>query len=136
MRLTIPEWVALLAERSGLTKAQVRSLLQAQAEVAYEQARAGNTAPVPGIGVLSVTDRPAREMVLQFGPDKGKVVKVASSSKVKFTVHRMAVRTIADPAAPMPNTFHLKAWTADDDEPDVDPAPFSDGPEGRASTAD
>jgi nucleoid DNA-binding protein len=120
--LHIMELVAQLAAKSKLTEAQVKVLLQAQAEVAYENARKRLTVPIPGIGVLAVTERPEREMVMQFGPQKGNVVKVPASARVKVNVKRMAVNAIFGPIAPAPNVFHLKAWAADDESPDGDEA--------------
>jgi nucleoid DNA-binding protein len=72
---------------SSSTPEQVRAFLQAQAELASEQARADY--PVPGIGVLQLTDRPARSMVMQFGPKEGQTVEIPAKKVLKFRVCQM-----------------------------------------------
>jgi DNA-binding protein HU-beta len=86
--LTKSEIAALLAEKVGITKKQVGLLLAAQAELAYKQAK--NVYTVPGLGKLKLVDRPARKMILRFGPNAGQEKLIPKSKKVKFTVAKAA----------------------------------------------
>ena len=92
MPMTKSELSATLAEKVGISKKQVTQFFEAQAELAYKQAK--NTFVIPGIGKLKIADRPAREMVMQFGPKKGQTVKVPKSKKLKFTLAKVAKDSI------------------------------------------
>jgi DNA-binding protein HU-beta len=86
--LTKSEIAAHLAEKVGITKKQVALLLAAQAELAYKQAK--NVFTLPGLGKLKLVDRPARKMIMRFGPDAGKEKLIPKSKKVRFTVAKAA----------------------------------------------
>jgi DNA-binding protein HU-beta len=79
---------AHLAERAGISKKQARDVLEAQAELAYKQAK--STFVIPGIGKLVLAESPAREMVMRFGPNAGQTVKVPKRKKVKFRIAKAA----------------------------------------------
>ena len=108
--------VNVLASRAGLTVAQARAFLQAQAELAGELAAQGY--PIPGIGLLTRTERPARTMTMAFGPRKGESVEVPATRKLKFTI-APAVKDVALGQRPaMPDVFSLEWYSlyAADDE--------------------
>jgi DNA-binding protein HU-beta len=86
--LTKSEIAAHLAEKVGITKKQVALLLAAQAELAYKHAK--NVFTLPGLGKLKLVDRPARKMIMRFGPDAGKEKLIPKSKKVRFTVAKAA----------------------------------------------
>jgi DNA-binding protein HU-beta len=86
--LTKSEIAAHLAEKVGITKKQVALLLAAQADLAYKQAK--NVFTLPGLGKLKLVDRPARKMIMRFGPDAGKEKLIPKSKKVRFTVAKAA----------------------------------------------
>ena len=86
--LTKSEIAAHLAEKVGITKKQVTLLLEAQAELAYKHAK--NVFTLPGLGKLKLVDRPARKMIMRFGPDAGKEILVPKSKKVKFSIAKAA----------------------------------------------
>ena len=86
--MTKSEIAATLAETAGLSKKQVVQLLQAQADLAYKQAK--NTFVIPGIGKLVLAESPAREMVMRFGPKAGQTVKVPAKRRIKFRVAKAA----------------------------------------------
>jgi DNA-binding protein HU-beta len=87
--MTKSEIAATLADKVGITKKQVNQLFEAQAELAYKQAK--NTFVLPGIGKLVLVERPARQMTLQFPPErKGEVVTVPKKKVVKFRVAKAA----------------------------------------------
>jgi DNA-binding protein HU-beta len=86
--MTKSEVAATLAEQVGITKKQVNQFFEAQAGLAYKQAK--NTFVLPGIGKLVLVERAAREMVMRFGPMTGQVVKVPKKKVLKFRVAKAA----------------------------------------------
>jgi len=92
MAMTKSEIATYLSEKVQISKKQVRDFFEAQAELAYKQAK--NTFVIPGIGKLRLAESPAREMVMQFGPKKGQTIKVPKKKRVKFTVAKAAKDSI------------------------------------------
>src|ERR1700689_4309241 len=88
MPMTKSEIATTLPEKVGITKKQVNQFFEAQAELAYKQAK--NTFVIPGIGKLKVADRAARDMVMQFGPMKGQIRRIPKSKKLKFSLAKVA----------------------------------------------
>jgi DNA-binding protein HU-beta len=86
--MTKSEISAHLAEKVGITKKQVNMLLEAQAELAYKQAK--NQFPIPGVGKLVLVERPARQMVMQFGEKKGQTITVPKKKVLKFRIAKAA----------------------------------------------
>ena len=86
--MTKSEVVAVLAEEVGRNKKQVNELLLAQAELAYKQAK--NSFVILGIGKLVMVERPARKMVMQFGPKAGHTITVPKKKVVTFRVTKAA----------------------------------------------
>ena len=87
-QMTKSEVAANLAEQVGISKKQVTQLMQAQADLAYRQAK--NTFVIPGIGKLVLIDRPARKMIMRFGPDAGKEKLIPKKKVLKFRVAKAA----------------------------------------------
>ena len=87
--LTKSQTAAELADKvEGISKKQVTQLLQAQADLAYRQAK--NTFVIPGVGKLVLIDRPARKMIMRFGPDAGKEKMIPKKKVLKFRVAKAA----------------------------------------------
>ena len=86
--MTKSEIAAKLAEEVGITKKQASQFLLAQAELACKQAK--NTFTIPGIGKLVMRERPARTMVMRFGPDAGKEKMIPKKKVVKFRLAKAA----------------------------------------------
>ncbi|HSI36314.1 MAG: HU family DNA-binding protein [Phycisphaerae bacterium] len=87
--LTKSQTAAELADKvEGISKKQVTQLLQALAELAYKHAK--NTFTIPGIGKIKLVDRPARKMIMRFGPDAGKEKTIPKSKKVRFAIAKAA----------------------------------------------
>lgn len=86
--MTKSEIAATLAEKVGITKKQVNQFFEAQAELAYKQAK--NQFVVPGIGKLVLQERPARKMIMRFGPDAGKEKTIPKKKVLKFRVAKAA----------------------------------------------
>jgi DNA-binding protein HU-beta len=94
--MTKSELAAKIAEVVGISKKQVAHVLQTQAELAYKNAK--NTFVIPGIGKLVLSESPARDMVLRFGPKAGETIKVPKRKKLKFRVAKAAKDAILGPA--------------------------------------
>ena len=86
--MTKSQLAAVLAEKVGITKKQVNAFLEAQADLAYKNAK--NTFVLPGIGKLVLSERPARKMIMRFGPDVGKEKLIPKKKVVKFRVAKAA----------------------------------------------
>ncbi len=86
--LTKSAIVAELAAKVGISKKQVNEFLLAQAELAYKQAK--NSFVIPGIGKLVMAERPARKMLMRFGPKAGQTITVPKKKVVKFRVTKAA----------------------------------------------
>src|SRR5438874_12888746 len=93
--LSKSETAAFLAERAGITKKQAQSVIEAQAELAYKQAK--NTFVVPGLGKLVLVDRPARKMIMRFGPKAGQEVQIPKKKVLKFRIAKAAKDAILGP---------------------------------------
>lgn len=91
-RLTTWDVALQLAERAGITPEQVKAILQAQAELAYENVDAGY--PIAGIGILAKLERPARKMVMRFGPRQGQEVTIPAKRVLKFHISKIAKDTV------------------------------------------
>jgi DNA-binding protein HU-beta len=90
--MTKSEIANSLAESTGISKKQATAFLAAQAELAYKNAK--NVFTIPGIGKLKLVDRPARKMIMRFGPDAGKEKMIPKSKKVRFSVSKAAKDSI------------------------------------------
>ena len=86
--MTKSEVAGTLAEKVGISKKQASQFLQAQADLAYKQAR--NQFVIPGIGKLVLARSAPREMVMRFGPKAGQTVQVPAKTRVKFRVAKAA----------------------------------------------
>jgi DNA-binding protein HU-beta len=88
MPLTKSEIATTLAEKVGISKKQVNQFFEAQADLAYKQAK--NQFVIPGIGKLVLAKSKPRDMVMQFGENKGQVVKIPAKTRVKFRIAKTA----------------------------------------------
>lgn len=86
--MTKSEVATSMAEKVGITKKQAAQFFDAQAELAYKQAK--NTFVIPGIGKLVLSERGPREIMMRFGPKAGQVVKVPKKKVLKFRVAKAA----------------------------------------------
>lgn len=82
--MTKSQTVAALAERSGLQKAQVNSLLESLASIAYSEAQSGFT--IPGIGKLVLVDRKER---MGRNPQTGESIVIPAKKVVKFRIAKV-----------------------------------------------
>ncbi|HMF16369.1 MAG TPA: HU family DNA-binding protein [Gemmataceae bacterium] len=82
------EVAGTLADKVGITKKQANQFMLELATLAYKHAK--NTFVLPGIGKLVLVERPARTMVMAFGPKKGQTINVPKKQVVKFRVAKAA----------------------------------------------
>jgi DNA-binding protein HU-beta len=75
---------AELAERTGLTKKQVKQFLDEQAAQAYRQAGEGYS--IDGIGKLVLVDRKARQ---GRNPATGETIQIPAKRVVKFRIAKI-----------------------------------------------
>ena len=87
--MTKTQTIAALAEKSGLQKAQVNSLLEELASLAYAEAKDGFT--IPGVGKLVLVDRKAR---MGRNPATGEAIHIPAKKVVKFRVAKVCKDSI------------------------------------------
>jgi DNA-binding protein HU-beta len=88
MPMTKSETAAALAEKVGITKKQVGEFFQAQAELAYKQAK--NAFVIPGIGKLVVKNKPPRPARMGRNPATGEPMQIKAKPASKVLKFRMA----------------------------------------------
>ncbi len=88
--LTKSQVIASLAETSGLSKKEIVSVLNAQMQLAYGEAKNGFT--IPGIGKLVVVARKAR---MGRNPATGEAIHIPEKKVLKFRVANAAKDAIS-----------------------------------------
>ena len=83
--MTKTKIVAALAEKLGLTKKQVSAFFEAQAGLAYREAKNGFT--IPGVGKLVVRSYKAR---MGRNPQTGEAIQIPARRRLKFTIAKAA----------------------------------------------
>ena len=77
-----------LATKTGVSKKQAAQVLEELVKLSYKEAK--NTFTVPGLGKLVLSMRPARTMVMRFGPMAGQTIQVPAKRVVKFRLAKQA----------------------------------------------
>jgi len=83
--MTKTKIVAALADTQGLTKKQVSAFFEAQAELAYREAKNGFT--IPGVGKLVIRSYKAR---MGRNPQTGETIQIPARRRLKFTIAKAA----------------------------------------------
>ena len=78
--------IRALADKTGLTQAQVGSVLEELAKLAYAGAKQGGF-PVPGLGKVSMIQRKART---GFNPKTQEKIQIPAKTVVKFRLSKTA----------------------------------------------
>lgn len=91
--MTKAQIVNALATKTGLAKKDVVGLLEAQADLAYKEAKNGFT--VPGLGKLVVVKRKAR---MGRNPATGATIKIPARKALKFRIAKAAKDAVMPPA--------------------------------------
>jgi DNA-binding protein HU-beta len=87
--MTKAQTVALLADKAGLSKAQVERLIDDLANVAYAEAKNGFM--IPGIGKLVLVNRKART---GRNPATGATIQIPAKTVVKFRVAKVCKEAV------------------------------------------
>ena len=77
-----------VAEKCGLKKKEAVAVVETLVALAYKEAK--NTFTVPGLGKLVLVQRPARKMVMRFGPKAGQMIDVKAKKVLKFRIAKAA----------------------------------------------
>ena len=78
---SVSELISALAEKTGLSKAQTKEVLDANAELLIEELKTNGSVQLPGIGKLKLGDRPERQ---GRNPATGEAMTIKASKTVKF----------------------------------------------------
>lgn len=89
MSMTKTQTLATLAERTGLQKKDVQSLLDELANLAYAEAKNGFT--LPGLGKLVEVNRAAR---MGRHPATGETIQIPAKKVVKFRISKACKEAI------------------------------------------
>ncbi|MBM3822998.1 MAG: HU family DNA-binding protein [Verrucomicrobia bacterium] len=87
-QLTKSQIAATIADKAEISKKQASTVLQTLSELAYKNAK--NSFVIPGIGKVVLANRPAREMIMRFGPKAGQKIKVPAKRVLKFRFAKAA----------------------------------------------
>ena len=79
---SVGELVRVLAEKTGLTKAKAKEVLDAHAELLVSELQASGSVQLAGIGKLKLGDRPERQ---GRNPSTGEAITIKASKTVKFS---------------------------------------------------
>jgi predicted flap endonuclease-1-like 5' DNA nuclease len=87
-RMNKSEILEHLASKTDLKKKQVDAVLEELVLLAYKEAK--NTFQIPGLGIITLAERPARQMLMRFGPKAGQVVNVPAKKVLRFRFAKSA----------------------------------------------
>ena len=82
--MTKSQTIAAMAEKTGMTKAQVSGFLEEFAKLAYVEAKDGFV--LPGLGKLVLVNRKAR---MGRNPATGETIQIPAKTVVKFRVSKV-----------------------------------------------
>ncbi len=89
--MTKTEMLSALAEASGLSKKDVKGLLDVMTEMAYKEVKKNGEFSLPGLGKLVKVNRKARE---GRNPATGETIKIPAKVVVKFRVAKAAKEAV------------------------------------------
>lgn len=89
MSMTKSQTLSALAERTGLQKKDVQSVLDELTSLAYAEAKNGFT--IPGLGKLVQVDRAAR---MGRNPATGETIQIPAKKVVKFRIAKACKEAI------------------------------------------
>ncbi|MBP9802663.1 HU family DNA-binding protein [Patescibacteria group bacterium] len=90
-KMTKTEMLSALAEASGLSKKDVKGLLDVMTEMAYKEVKKNGEFSLPGLGKLVKVNRKARE---GRNPATGETIKIPAKVVVKFRVAKAAKEAV------------------------------------------
>lgn len=87
--MTKSQTLSHLAERTGLSKADVATVIEEMAKLSYVEAKNGFT--IPGIGKLVLVDRKART---GRNPATGEPIQIPAKTVVKFRISKVCKEAV------------------------------------------
>ena len=91
-KMTKSQIAATIAEKVDIKKKQAAQAVEELCKLAYKEAK--NTFTVPGLGKLVLVQRPARKMMMRFGPKAGQEITVPAKKVLKFRIAKAAKEAI------------------------------------------
>jgi DNA-binding protein HU-beta len=88
--LTKSQMISKLADQTGLTKKDVKNVLEEMVQLAYKEAPRGFT--IPGLGKLVVRHRKAR---MGRNPATGEQIHIPAKKALKFRISKAAKDAVA-----------------------------------------
>lgn len=79
---SVSELVTALAEKTGLTKAKVKEVIDAHAELLVSELQSAGSVQLPGIGKLKLGERAERQ---GRNPSTGEAITIPAAKTVKFS---------------------------------------------------
>ncbi|MEW5720041.1 MAG: HU family DNA-binding protein, partial [Chloroflexota bacterium] len=87
-RMSKSEVLEHLAKKTGLKKKEAALVVDELVQLAYKEAK--NTFLIPNLGIITLAERPARQMVMRFGPKAGQTIDVPAKKVLKFRFAKSA----------------------------------------------
>ena len=79
---SVSELVSVLAETTGLSKAQTKEVVDAYANLLIDEIKTAGSVQITGIGKLKLGERPERQ---GRNPSTGETITIKASKTVKFS---------------------------------------------------
>lgn len=89
--MTKSQIIAALAEKSGMAKKDVVTLMDTLAELAYSEVKTSGEFVVPGFGKMVKVNRKAR---MGVNPATGAKIQIAAKTVVKFRLAKAAKEAV------------------------------------------
>lgn len=90
-KMTKSQIIAALAEKSGMAKKDVVTLMDTLAELAYSEVKKSGEFVVPGFGKMVKVNRKAR---MGVNPATGAKIQIAAKTVVKFRLAKAAKEAV------------------------------------------
>ncbi|MBP6944473.1 HU family DNA-binding protein [Patescibacteria group bacterium] len=91
MSMTKSQLLQELAAKSGRTKKEIVTVMEALVKMAYVQVKKEGEFVIPGLGKLVKVKRPAR---MGRNPATGEAIKIAAKTVIKFRVAKAAKEAV------------------------------------------
>ena len=87
-RMNKSEVMEHLAQKTGLKKKEVGAVVDELVQLVHKEAK--HTFVIPGLGIVTLAERPARQMLMRFGPKAGQTINVPAKKVLKFRFAKSA----------------------------------------------
>jgi DNA-binding protein HU-beta len=91
-KMTKSEMLEHLAKKTNLPRKVVGQVVDELVQLAYKEAH--NQFTIPGLGIVVLVQRPARKMIMRFGPKTGQEIDVPAKHVLKFRFAKAAKEAI------------------------------------------